>query len=132
LGQGAYKRAGATGDWGGAVQALRTQLALAVHPAGITAIELRGYSHYVAFGSRDVLLFGDSGAKLPSLFQGHSWSRSVALATTGVFAGTEKTTSTLQVDDVDLHSGRRCRPPGRNTRAGGFRDDVPRAETAVL
>ena len=102
LGHGAYKRAGVTVDWVGAVHALQMQLALAVHPGGITAIELRGYAHYVAFGSRDVLLFGNPRAKLPSWFQGHSWSRPVALVTTGVFAGAEKTTSTLQVGNVDL------------------------------
>ena len=42
LGHGAYKRAGAIVDWVGAVHALQTQLALAVHPGAITAIELRG------------------------------------------------------------------------------------------
>ena len=35
LGHGAYKRAGATVDWAGAVHALQSQLALAVHPGGI-------------------------------------------------------------------------------------------------
>lgn len=102
LGHGAYKRAGATVDWVGAVQALQTQLALAVHPGGITAIELRGYSHYVAFDAREVMLFGNPGTKLPAWFEAHAWSRPVTLVTTGVFAGTEKTTSTLPVDNVDL------------------------------
>jgi len=102
LGHGVYKRAGATVDWAGAIHALQTQLGLAVHPGGITAIELRGYTHYVAFGARDVLLFGNPGTKLPAWFQGHSWSRPVTLVTTGVFAGNDNATSILQVDDVDL------------------------------
>jgi hypothetical protein len=102
LGHGAYKRAGATVDWAGAVHALQTQLALAVHPGGITAIELRGYTHYLAFGAREVVLFGHPGTKLPAWFQAHTWSRPVTLVTTGVFAGTEKTTSALSVDTVDL------------------------------
>ncbi|MDZ7753288.1 MAG: type IV toxin-antitoxin system AbiEi family antitoxin [Gammaproteobacteria bacterium] len=102
LGHGVYKRAGATVDWIGAVHALQTQLALAVHPGGITAIELRGYTHYLAFGAREVVLFGHSGTKLPAWFEAHAWSRPVRLVTTGVFAGAEKTTSTLQVGDVDV------------------------------
>lgn len=102
LGHGAYRRAGATVDWVGAVLALQTQLGLGVHPGGITAIELRGYTHYLAFGARDVVLFGHPGTKLPAWFQAHTWSRPVTLVTTGVFAGAGKTTSTLPVDGFDL------------------------------
>ena len=102
LGHGAYKRAGASVDWFGAVHALQTQLTLAVHPGGITAIELRGYTHYLSFGARAVVLFGNPGAKLPAWFEAHTWSRRVMLVTTGVFAGTEKTTSTVPVDEVEL------------------------------
>lgn len=102
LGHGAYKRAGATVDWAGAVHALQTQLGVAVHPGGISAIELRGYAHYLAFGTREVVLFGHPGTKLPAWFEAHSWSRPVTLVTTGVFASTEKATSTLPVDEVDL------------------------------
>ena len=52
--------------------------------------------------AREVVLFGHPGTKLPAWFEAHSWSRPVTLVTTGVFAGTEKTTSTLPVDEVDL------------------------------
>jgi hypothetical protein len=100
LGHGAYKRAGATVDWAGAVHALQTQLGLAVHPGGITAIELRGYTHYLAFGAREVVLFGNPGTKLPAWFKDHSWSRPVSLVTTGVFADNDK--ATFQVDGVEL------------------------------
>lgn len=102
LGHGVYQRAGASVDWFGAVHALQTQLALAVHPGGITAIELRGYTHYLSFGARAVVLFGNPGTKLPAWFEAHTWSRPVTLVTTGVFAGIEKSTSTVQVDTVEL------------------------------
>ena len=102
LGHGVYKRAGASVEWFGAVHALQTQLALAVHPGGITAIELRGYTHYLSFGARVVVLFGNPGTKLPAWFETHTWSRRVTLLTTGVFAGTEKITSTVPVDEVAL------------------------------
>lgn len=102
LGHGAYKRAGASVDWFGAVHALQSQLALTVHPGGITAIELRGYTHYLSLGARAVVLFGNPGTKLPAWFEAHTWSRPMTLVTTSVFAGTEKTTSTVPVDEVDL------------------------------
>lgn len=102
LGHGAYKRAGATVDWTAAVHALQTQLGLNVHPGGITAIELRGYTHYLAFGAREVVLFGHPGTKIPAWFEGHPWSRPVTLVTTGVFTGNAKATSTLQVEAVEL------------------------------
>jgi hypothetical protein len=102
LGHGAYMRAGSTVDWVGAVYALQTQLTLDVHPGGITAIELRGYTQYLSLGAREVVLFGNPGTKLPAWFEAHAWSRPVTLVTTGVFAGTEKTTSTLPVNEVDL------------------------------
>lgn len=102
LGHGVYQRAGASVDWFGAVHALQTQLALAVHPGGITAIELRGYTHYLSFGARAVVLFGNPGTKLPAWFEAHTWSRPVTLVTTGVFAGIEKSTSTVPVDTVEL------------------------------
>ncbi len=102
LGHGAYKRVGATVDWTGAVHALKTQLGLAVHPGGITAMELRGYSHYLSFGAREVVLFGPPGTKLPAWFRSQPWSRPVSLVTTGVFARLHEGTSTVQVDEIEL------------------------------
>jgi len=103
LGHGAYKRTGATVDWAGAVLALQTQLGLDLHPGGITAIELRGYAHYLAFRRREIVLFGKPGMKLPAWFDGRQWSRPVTLVTTGVFPGSDKATSMLQVDEVELN-----------------------------
>lgn len=102
LGHGAYKRTGAAVDWTGAVHALQTQLGFDLHPGGMTAIELRGYAHYLSFGRRDIVLFGKPGTKLPGWFEGHRWSQPIKLVTTGVFAGNDKGTSSLQVDEVEL------------------------------
>lgn len=102
LGHGAYIRAGSTIDWTGALYALQTQLNLDLHPGGITAIELRGYAHYLTFGARELILFGKPGTKLPSWFEGHAWSRPVTLVTTGVFPHSDRVTSSVQVDDVEL------------------------------
>lgn len=100
LGHGAYKRTGEAVGWAGAVYALQTQLGMDIHPGGITAFELRGHAHYLAFGQRDVFLFGRPGTRLPAWFEGHRWSRPVTLVTTRVFAGNAKTMSLLRVDDI--------------------------------
>lgn len=102
VGHGAYKRVGAMVDWTGAVHALQTQLCLAVHPGGITAMELRGYAHYLSFGAREVVLFGPPGTKLPAWFRNQLWSRPVSLITTGVFARRPEGTSSMQVDETEL------------------------------
>jgi hypothetical protein len=102
MGHGAYKRTGAQIDWPGAVHALQTQLELEVHPGAITAIELRGYAHYLTFGGREVILFGKPGTKLPAWFADHQWSRPVTLATTGVFSNAGRATSPLRFDEVEL------------------------------
>ncbi|MEN9808253.1 MAG: hypothetical protein RL756_2773 [Pseudomonadota bacterium] len=102
IGHGAYRRAGTHINWIGAVQTLQKQLSLTVHPGGITALELHGYSHYVAFGPREVLLFGNPGTKLPAWFEAYPWSRPVRLVTSRLFASNEFSGSRLSIDLVEL------------------------------
>ena len=102
LGHGAYVRAGSTVDWPGGVQTLQTQLEFDIHPGGITAIELRGYAHYLALGGREVILFGKPGTKLPTWFAAHPWSQPVTLVTTNVFAQPNKAGSTVKFEGVEL------------------------------
>ncbi|MDO9112028.1 MAG: AbiEi antitoxin N-terminal domain-containing protein [Desulfatirhabdiaceae bacterium] len=45
-----------------------TQLALPVHVGGKTAIELKGYAHYLSAKQNRVFLFGPRGLILPSWF----------------------------------------------------------------
>ncbi len=102
LGHGAYLRTGSSVDWPGAVHALQTQLKLDVYPGAITALELRGYAHYLALGGRDVILFGKAGTKLPSWFANHRWSQPVTLVTSNVFSDSEKATSMVTFGGVEL------------------------------
>lgn len=102
LGHGAYVRAGSDVDWPGAAHALQQQLDLPVHPGAITAFEIRGYAHYLALGSRDVILFGETDTRLPSWFTDHQWSRPVSLITTGVFGARELAVSSTDIDAIEL------------------------------
>lgn len=102
LGHGAYVRAGSSVDWTGAVHALQTQLGLHVHPGGITAVELRGYAHYLPLSGRSILLFGKPAVILPSWFTSYRWSQPIELVTSSVFDEAEECTSLLEVDGIKI------------------------------
>ena len=70
FGRGAYILYGDKVEWPGALYALQTQLGLYVHPGGKTALELKGYAHYLPSGKRKVFLYGTQGRVLPSWFKG--------------------------------------------------------------
>ena len=102
MGHGAYLRAGSTVDWPGGVQTLQNQLGLDIHPGAITAMELRGYAHYLALGGREVILFAKPRTKLPVWFADHQWSQPVTLVTTNVFAEPSEATSKVKFEGVEL------------------------------
>jgi hypothetical protein len=102
MGHGAYLRAGSKVDWPGGVQTLQNQLGLDLHPGAMTAMELRGYAHYLAFGGRKVILFGKPRTKLPAWFAEYPWSRPVTLVTTNVFAESSRATSKVKFEGVEF------------------------------
>ena len=57
-------------EWPGALYTLQTQLGLNVHPGGKTALELKGYAHYLPSGKRKIFLYGTQGLILPTWFRG--------------------------------------------------------------
>ena len=85
LERGAYALAGDRVEWSGGVYALQHQLGLTVHPGGKTALELRGFSHYVAQSSTRVFLYGLRGEKLPAWFQQHNWGVEIHYSATTLF-----------------------------------------------
>jgi hypothetical protein len=68
FGRGAYMRSGDKVDWLGALYTLQAQLALSVHAGGKTALELKGYAHYLAAKQNKIFLYGPRGIILPSWF----------------------------------------------------------------
>ena len=85
IGDGAYVRHGDSVDWQGALVAIQNQLKLQVFCGARTALELQGYSHYVASTRRDVFLFGPTGQKLPRWFEKSDWSANVIYKMTSLF-----------------------------------------------
>ncbi len=73
LGYGAYKVRGDEVDWTGALWTLQTQMGIAVHIGGKTALELQGYGHFAKHALLDLHLFGEKGETLPSWFRKRDW-----------------------------------------------------------
>jgi len=68
FGRGAYIRSGDKVTWMGALCTLQTQLSLPVHVGGKTALQLKGYAHYLPSKQNEIFLYGSRGLILPSWF----------------------------------------------------------------
>lgn len=73
IGTGALIRHDDPVDYLGGVYALQSQLGLAVHPGGKTALSILGKTHYLTFDKQTVQLFGEKGKKLPLWFKNRDW-----------------------------------------------------------
>jgi hypothetical protein len=74
-------------EWTGALHTLQKQLKLSVHAGGKTALQLRGFSHFVPLGKgASVSLFGRPGVRLPRWFTKHDWGVRLQYTATSLFA----------------------------------------------
>ncbi len=90
IARGTFKRDGSSVEWLGGVYALQQQLQIDVHVAGITALTLRGFGHYLPLGtSHQVYLFGTPGLALPKWFMQQEWGVQVVYCRPKLFEGDE-------------------------------------------
>jgi hypothetical protein len=87
FGRGAYTLNGDKVEWPGALYTLQTQLGLNVHPGGKTALELKGYAHYLPSGKRKIFLYGSQGLVLPAWFKGDRLGVEITMIRTNLFPG---------------------------------------------
>lgn len=85
LGKGAYTLFNDRVEWLGALYPIQNQLGLDVHAGGRTALEMKGYAHYLGDSIRTVYLYGRPGNKLPAWFKGHDWGVEIVFVTTNIF-----------------------------------------------
>ncbi|HDQ03587.1 MAG TPA: hypothetical protein ENN23_03320 [Deltaproteobacteria bacterium] len=85
FGRGAYIRSGDKVGWLGALYALQTQLGLFVHAGGKTALELRGYAHYLPAKLNKVFLYGPRGLILPAWFKEDRFDVKFVVTRTNLF-----------------------------------------------
>ena len=76
--RGVFIRKGDTVDCFGAIYALQEQLELQVHIGAITALNFKGYGHFLPMNGRETVhLFGVKNDLLPLWFTRHSWERAI-------------------------------------------------------
>ena len=85
LGYGAYKLSGDAVEWNGAINALQQQKQSYIHPGGKTALELKGYAHFLVLGNTRVELFSGIKKSLPKWFQNQTWMKNINHFSTKLF-----------------------------------------------
>lgn len=85
FGRGAYILSGDAIGWLGALYTLQTQLALSVHIGGKTALELKGYAHYLRAKHYKVFLYGQRGLIVPAWFEGNRFNVQFLVTRTNLF-----------------------------------------------
>ncbi|MBI9071212.1 MAG: type IV toxin-antitoxin system AbiEi family antitoxin [Melioribacteraceae bacterium] len=85
VGYGAYKLAEDNVKWYGALNALQEQKQSKLHAGGKTALELKGFAHYLSQGKKTVRLFGNPKEKLPKWFKNSNWDEQIGLVQTKLF-----------------------------------------------
>lgn len=74
FGTGVYKRPNDKITYLGALNALQQQTNLKVHPAGPTALQMLGKSHYLSLGQQKIYLMSEPQERLPGWFLKHEWN----------------------------------------------------------
>jgi len=91
FGRGAYILSGDKVEWPGALFALQSQLGLNIYAGGKTALELKGYAHYLSEQKNRLYLYGDRAQRLPAWFNDKSLELEVVMIRTNLFpAGSEE------------------------------------------
>ncbi len=85
VGRGAYRLTGDNVTWEGALYTIQQQLRLTARPGGRTALELKGYGHYLSAETRMLYFFGLPGEYLPQWFKDYNWLSDYLYTTTNLF-----------------------------------------------
>lgn len=87
IAKGVYKLEGSSTSLYGAIASYDSQLDKRCHVGASSALDLRGYSHFVAMGKPQAYLFTPSEQRLQSWFLKSDWDMTIKYFTTSVFNG---------------------------------------------
>ena len=87
MAKGVYKIAGTNPTLYGAVGSFNAQLGRNCHIGASSALDLRGYSHFVAMGKPRAFLFTANEQRLPGWLLSSEWDMTAKYFTTSVFKG---------------------------------------------
>lgn len=100
--QGVYKLSGATPTLYNAIASYNSQLNRHCHIGASTALDLCGFSHFVAMGRQIAYLFTPTAQRLPSWLLGHHWDMDVCYFTTNIFSDNLLGIETIPYNEVDI------------------------------
>jgi hypothetical protein len=87
FGRGAYILPEDRVEWPGALYSVQSQLDIGAHAGGKTALELKGYAHYVPEETRTLFLYAQPKVILPNWFSGERFGLSLVVTRTSLFPG---------------------------------------------
>lgn len=103
LGYGAFKLSGDKVGWYSGIEALQKQKHSNIHPAGKTALELKGFAHYLQQKGQTIRLYGNYTEKLPTWFNNQGWSESIEFTQTKLFDYTDSHMySDIKIEGINL------------------------------
>lgn len=102
LSKGVYKIQGTTPTLLQTVSAYNSQLSKNCIVGAYTALELRGYSHYLSMGKPQAFLFTGHSDRLPSWLLQKEWDMSIKYMKTSFLGDDHKGVETMQVDGGQL------------------------------
>jgi hypothetical protein len=85
LGYGAFKLHEDDVKWWGGLSSLQKVKNISIRPAGKTALELNGYTHYLSKNMIKIQLFGSYGEKLPKWYTKQEWMKITNYIQTNLF-----------------------------------------------
>ncbi|MCP4110924.1 MAG: hypothetical protein GY749_36285 [Desulfobacteraceae bacterium] len=124
LGRGAYILHNDQASWAGALWAIQHQLKMKIYLGGKSALEQKGYSHYLSPRSKQLCLYSQDSKNLPSWMLAHNWGSEIIFAKTVLFANaSDKGLTDFEVKDfpIKISSPERaalemlCHVPGQIT-----------------
>ena len=86
LSRGAYKLFNDQVDWPGGVYCLQRKKGNTIHIGGKSALEYKGFAHFLSQGKTKVELFGNVNETLPRWFTKQNWMKNLSLTKTDIFS----------------------------------------------
>ena len=102
ISKGVYKIHGTEPSLFAAISSYNTQLSKSCIVGAYTALELRGYSHYLSMGKPTAYLFTDKSNKLPSWLLKEEWDMTIKYMTTSFLGDELLGVETMTVNQHDL------------------------------
>ena len=102
ISKGVYKIHGTEPSLFAAISSYNTQLSKSCNVGAYTALELRGYSHYLSMGKPKAYLFTDKSNKLPLWLLKEEWDMTIKYMTTSFLGDELLGVETMTINQHDL------------------------------